>query len=1280
MKRSTLLRLLKVGVSLVLVAGLAVWLGRDLPRWGVERLLASALGAEVELGGLELPSWRRAVLHRLRIEGIDALPAVATVAAERVEAEGTIRELLGRHLRRLRLTGLELRLVPAPFEPSGEPLPRIDRLTLEPASITVVDDDDDDDGDGDGDGDGDADGDGGTSFEVAGEVRGIGGAADAGGGGPTGEVRLRAGELRLAPLLALVAAAGGKGGAPALSGTAADVDATLRLEPETVDLSATAGALSVRSVDGARGVSLPDLRADLRVDGLRLAAPALAGLRGELDLRTSRLTFHSTGETVELPAARIVGSAAPAADDPEVIHVEVRPSLPFVDQAHLAADWETAARRPRRVEARLVRLRLDPLPLSLPVDGEVDAELTGAGDRLDYRVTARPRRVALAGGAVDTPGATVELRGEVPFPPPLPETAPAVVDLLRLLAGPIGVDAELPAVRGAVGGVEPPASLFPVTLHFDGELVDGELDAGAPSRSQPPRLRGAASVATASAGRVSADGEVAFPGVGGDGDGEGGNGREDGGGRIDADWRWRGGELPRLVAVLRELGVEPPPGVEVAGTATADGRVIGSFDAPEVAAPEVTGTLTLSEIAVSGVAASGDGEPSWRVDGVEGHADFAWRSGGELRWPEAEVAGTLHLPDLEPLPWSLVASGRSAQDLTRGRVESAVLELPVGRLSGDGRWAPATGDEPWARGKVHAEELAFDRGWRLLAPTLADPELAAVAVEGTAGAELDATVDDAGGWRLSGGLSVDGAGFASADGQRVMEGLAVDGQLEVTGTPEGPITARATGRAGGFLLLWGTFFGDFSGVTSDLELTARTEPGAVPGGAGRWRTTADVAVPEGPVVTAALESPGDGGDGNGDGGAEELAYELDFEVADLEATHRRHLREVLAERFDRLELGGRLAAHLSGTVRPAADAGADAGWSVEGVVEVADFRWRSGGGEAVVRGFDLSLPLDLHRPAGGDGSDDDDDGELTGSRRRGRLRFERIRLRELSLPAVDSVLWVEADSVGIEEPVELPVAEGRVIFERLSLRRLLAPDRHLLSGLRLAGLSLERISEDLGVFPLEGALEGHLPQVRLSADELRVEGGGQFSVFGGTVEVGDISGREILTPFPRLTFSADLREIDLGQLTRRIEFGEMTGILSGTVTDCEIFRDVPVRCEATFRTVDRPGVRTTVDVKAIENLTILGTGQGTNVLDRGLRRFLDRYTYRSLGVYLRLRGDELLLRGLEERGDKELFLKGRFPFPIDVVNARPGQTVSFQTMQRRLQSVDLGGVRTDSGG
>ena len=109
-----------------------------------------------------------------------------------------------------------------------------------------------------------------------------------------------------------------------------------------------------------------------------------------------------------------------------------------------------------------------------------------------------------------------------------------------------------------------------------------------------------------------------------------------------------------------------------------------------------------------------------------------------------------------------------------------------------------------------------------------------------------------------------------------------------------------------------------------------------------------------------------------------------------------------------------------------------------------------------------------------------------------------------------------------------------------------------------------------------------------------------------------------------------------------------------------------------FETVERKGVPRSISVKAVNNIAILGTGQSAGFLDRGITRFFDRYTYSRLGVEMSLAQDVFLLRGLESRRGKELFLKGRLPFPIDVVNAQPGRTVSFQTMLRRLRSLDFG--------
>ena len=170
----------------------------------------------------------------------------------------------------------------------------------------------------------------------------------------------------------------------------------------------------------------------------------------------------------------------------------------------------------------------------------------------------------------------------------------------------------------------------------------------------------------------------------------------------------------------------------------------------------------------------------------------------------------------------------------------------------------------------------------------------------------------------------------------------------------------------------------------------------------------------------------------------------------------------------------------------------------------------------------------------------------------------------------------------------------------------------------------------------------------------------------------------MLTRFPKLTLSAEFEDLDLGRFTRRIDFGEMTGILEGRSTGCELFRGIPVRCRAYFETVRRQGVPRTVDVKAINNLTILGTGAGLGFLDRGIQRFFKRYTYDRLGVDVGLDQDVLLLRGLERRGERELFLRGRLPFRIDVVNAQPGKTVSFQTMLRRLKSLEFGGATTSA--
>src|SRR5262249_53725699 len=173
---------------------------------------------------------------------------------------------------------------------------------------------------------------------------------------------------------------------------------------------------------------------------------------------------------------------------------------------------------------------------------------------------------------------------------------------------------------------------------------------------------------------------------------------------------------------------------------------------------------------------------------------------------------------------------------------------------------------------------------------------------------------------------------------------------------------------------------------------------------------------------------------------------------------------------------------------------------------------------------------------------------------------------------------------------------------------------------------------------------------------------------------GDISGVDMLSRYPQLTFSAEFQDMDLESVTNTFDFGEMSGTLFGQVQDCELFQGTPVRFDAGVHTLRR-GSRT-IDVKAVNNLAILGTGGGAGALGHGLTRFIHRFTYEALGIHMTLARDEFLLRGLERSHGREMFLTGRLPFPIEIVNAQPGTPISFSEMLERLRSLDGGTATT----
>ncbi len=1159
-EKTRLARWLSAGAAvLLLVLASGIWLARDAPRRSVERLLAERLGAEVHVGGLAVDGLHDFVLREVEIHRMPSVPRLDRVRVATIGVRGSVPAFLDGRFDMLRLSGLEVRLVPpppgGPPPPVGEPVRAfVGRLEVEDGRLVA------------------AEGGAESAFDFTASFSDVG-------GNLAGEARARAGEVSLAPALAVLL---------------------------------------------GEGTPLPFERG--RIEGLEASVRVSGGGRSaSLDASARSVRLRKSGRDLEIPSPSLhadLRQAAPGAP----LSIELKPVLPFVESLDAFATVDSKSGRliGARASAKGIDIEaaaglVTAMPEGWSARGRADLTVSSEGpSNVTYDLVARIDRASFETKetAIGAEGATLWALGTARI-----EHGNA--------SGPLRVDLSLPRVSGRANGLVLPAGALPIRCTLDARVEAAEAIGG----------DGTLGIETGGAGKLEAKGTARLSAAGSD---------------VSVRWSWTGLDLEKLAALAREAGATMPAAVAVRGSVTAEGTLSGSL-----AAPAIEGRVEVASLQLDTSAGAGATARALSLSEGRAGARLAWRSpAGPIEIALLEAGGSVAVPPLAPFPASLAARGAIATAPLALRLDRADLDAPgLARLTASGE-ASLEG-EPRGTMRAHVEGIDLARWQSFLRPVVGDPA-PGYSVRGSADADVGARLDPAGRLAVSGTAGVRKSGFASEDGAKVLEGLDTSWDISLeAGKGDPALVLRARAPVGGFQLLWGSFFLDGSGLTSSLEAEARaTRDGSAGGGALRWNGTAAWTLPDGPRVEATIDLPPSG----------PATGTLDLAVADLGATVDRYLRAKLADAapfFRRIEASGSLHAALRATLSSGARA-------VSGSVEAKGVRIAGTGGYAEVDGLDLDFPIDLAWGAPGpDGSR-----PLSGAAARASLRFARATVGGIEFPPTATGLAVEADSVALEEKLAVPILGGDIGLERLRLLDLLRPARRVETGIRLSRIDLGETARSLGFLPLEGTVDGYLPAVRISPSDLHVEGGGEISIFGGRVSIGDISGKDVLSRYPKLVFSASFRDVDLGRLTRRFDFGEMTGTVEGSVKDCELFRGVPVRFGAEVRTVERKGVPRTINVKAINNIAILGTGGRVNVFDRGIHRFFNRYTYEALGIRLSLENDVFLLRGLEHRGERELFLKGRLPLRIDVVNVQPGKTVSFRTMLERVRALDFATATT----
>lgn len=293
--------------------------------------------------------------------------------------------------------------------------------------------------------------------------------------------------------------------------------------------------------------------------------------------------------------------------------------------------------------------------------------------------------------------------------------------------------------------------------------------------------------------------------------------------------------------------------------------------------------------------------------------------------------------------------------------------------------------------------------------------------------------------------------------------------------------------------------------------------------------------------------------------------------------------------------------------------------------------------------------------------------------RTGSLIINGVQLGSTTIPPVKVTLTLWNNAVKVLEPIRIPIYSGSVTIKDLTWRDIVETPQEASFSLELTNIRMGELTEALGWVRFRGALSGTIPRVEWMRDSVRSKGEVQLTVFGGRVAMQEM---EIVHPFssvPSIKMNVRLEEINLERASETFEFGRLSGILQGSVTDLVITHRQPAEFKAEVYSIPRDGVGQWISVEALNKITILSSGSGAVSLYGGLAAFFDYFRYSKLGFKASLKNDKLTLRGVETKDGQDYLVVGSF-FPPTVNIVSHTQEIGFSELMRRVERVKKAGA------
>jgi hypothetical protein len=246
----------------------------------------------------------------------------------------------------------------------------------------------------------------------------------------------------------------------------------------------------------------------------------------------------------------------------------------------------------------------------------------------------------------------------------------------------------------------------------------------------------------------------------------------------------------------------------------------------------------------------------------------------------------------------------------------------------------------------------------------------------------------------------------------------------------------------------------------------------------------------------------------------------------------------------------------------------------------------------------------------------------------------------LKIPLGKTNLQAELNRYSLTAPsLVLPVLDGAIKVEDLSAAYL-SQQWIWHVKMQLDPISMNQFSKTIGWPEMQGKIDGKVPLITYAGKQLNMDGKMQFNMFNGNVAMDGLRIDDPLGKAPKLYANLQMRDIDLGDLTRTFNFGAIEGKLEGDVKDLQLENWKPVRMDAIIQTADGKHLKK-VSQRAVENITALG-GEGTAAaLQRTFLRFFKEFNYQKIGLSCQLRQDICKMGGVESTPTGYIIVKGK---------------------------------------